>query len=265
MPATANVTGWGNYQIGGGTANQSASYIDGAPINVSYVNGTALIPTQEAIQEFQVATNNVSPEYGRFAGGIVNMATKSGGNQFHGSLYEYVRNAALNANMFFNKQSGLPRPQYSQNQYGATVGGPVIRDKAFFFLSWEQFDLRQQNTTNTTVPSAPMLSGNFSELLTLAKPIQLKDPYTGANFPGNIIPANWLNATAKALAPHALAGSAAPLHLSSPAAGINFTLAVPRITDYNQYMARGDQQIGEEQAFRALLAVAHATMLRMQL
>jgi hypothetical protein len=245
-PATANVTGWGNYQIGGGTANQSASYIDGAPINVSYVNGTVLIPTQEAIQEFQVATNNVSPEYGRFAGGIVNMATKGGGNQFHGSLYEYVRNASLNANLYFNKQSGLPRPQYSQNQFGATVGGPMIKDKAFFFASWEQFNLRQQNTTNTTVPSTPMLSGNFSELLSLPKPIQLKNPYTGTNFTGNIIPPQYLNATAKVLSPQLWPAPVGAFATRSPAAGVNFTLAVPRITIYNQWMGRGDQQIGSK-------------------
>src|SRR5215471_16428670 len=91
-PATANVNGWGNYQIGGGAANQSASYIDGAPINVSYVNGTALVPTQEAVREFKVDTNSISPEFGRFAGGIVNMSTRSGTNDFHGSLYEFLRN-----------------------------------------------------------------------------------------------------------------------------------------------------------------------------
>jgi hypothetical protein len=89
--ATGNVNSWGNYQIGGGTANQSATYIDGGPVNVSYVNSTALVPTQEAIQEFKVATNNVSPEFGRFAGGIVNMSTKSGTNEIHGTAYEFLR------------------------------------------------------------------------------------------------------------------------------------------------------------------------------
>jgi Carboxypeptidase regulatory-like domain/TonB dependent receptor/TonB-dependent Receptor Plug Domain len=246
-PATANVTGWGNYQIGGGTANQSAFYIDGAPINVSYVNATALIPTQEAIQEFQVATNNVSPEFGRFAGGVVNMATKSGSNQFHGTLYEYVRNAALNANLFFNKRNNLPRPKFTQHQYGTAVGGPVLKDKAFFYLSWEQFDLRRETLNNTTVPSAPMYTGNFSELLSLAKPLQLYDPtnLTCAGkrcpFVGNIIPAAKLDATAKVLGPLLFAPATATL---SPAAGTNYTAITGQTTDYNQYMARGDEALG---------------------
>jgi hypothetical protein len=249
-PATLNVTGWGNYQIGGGTANQSATYIDGAPINVSYTNGTSLIPTQEAIQEFQVATNNVSPEFGRFAGGIVNMATKSGGNDFHGALYEYVRNAALNANLFFNKRNNLPRPKFSQNQYGATVGGPIKKDKAFFYLSWEQFNLRRETLNNTTVPSLPMYSGNFSELLSLAKPLQLYDPKDlscggkRCAFAGNIIPAAKLDGTAKILGPLLFAP---PTNTLSPAAGTNYTTTTGQTTDYNQYMARGDEQLGSKQ------------------
>jgi hypothetical protein len=114
--STLNVNGWGNYQIGGGTANQSSTFIDGAPINISYTNSTSLVPTQDVIQEFQVATNNVSPEFGRFAGGVINMATKSGTNEFHGTAYEYYRNAVLNANLYFNKRSGLDRPLFTQNQ-----------------------------------------------------------------------------------------------------------------------------------------------------
>jgi hypothetical protein len=96
-PVTNNVNGWGNYQIGGGAANQSATYIDGAPINVSYVNGTALVPTQEAVREFKIDTSAISPEFGRFAGGIVNMSTRSGTNELHGDAYEFLRNRDLNA------------------------------------------------------------------------------------------------------------------------------------------------------------------------
>lgn len=132
--ATTNPNGWGNYQIGGGMANQSATFIDGAPINMSYVNSTVLVPTQDAIQEFRVATNDVSAEFGRFAGGVVNMATRSGTNSFHGGLYEYFRNKNLNANNFFNNRSGLGRPAFTQNQYGANIGGPIIKDKTFFFF-----------------------------------------------------------------------------------------------------------------------------------
>jgi len=126
-PATSNTQAWGNYQIGGGTAGQSAQFIDGSPINVGFANSAVLIPIQDAVQEFQISTNNVSPEYGRFAGGIINMATKPGGNGFHGSTYDYIRNAALNANLWFDKHVTpvLPRPVYTQNQYGVNVGGPI--------------------------------------------------------------------------------------------------------------------------------------------
>jgi hypothetical protein len=113
------VTGWGNIQIGGGMSNQSAFYIDGSPSN-SYQNFVSLIPTQDAIQEFRVVSNNISAEFGRFGGGVVSMTTKSGSNLFHGSAYEYFRNNKFNANNFFSNLNGQARPQWNQNQYGAS-------------------------------------------------------------------------------------------------------------------------------------------------
>ena len=160
--ATTNPNGWGNYQIGGGQANQSGSYFDGAPLNVSYVNSTILVPTQDAVQEFRVATNSVSPEFGRFAGGVINLTSKSGTNQFHGTLYEYLRNKQLNANNFFNNRSGIARPAFNQNQFGASVNGPVIKDKTFFMFTWEDFKLRVGIPTVATVPTAAMKAGDFS-------------------------------------------------------------------------------------------------------
>src|SRR5205823_14344268 len=87
-----NVFAAGNYQIGGGTANQSATYLDGVPVNDTYGNIVALVPSQDAISEFRVQTNNNSAEYGRYTGGVINMASKSGSNEFHGSAYEFLRN-----------------------------------------------------------------------------------------------------------------------------------------------------------------------------
>ncbi len=103
-PNGQNPFAWGNYQIGGGMANQSMVWLDGSPVNGSYINITALIPTQDSLQEFKVATNNLSPEYGRFAGGVVNFTTKSGTNELHGTLWEYLRNKDLDANDFFSNQ-----------------------------------------------------------------------------------------------------------------------------------------------------------------
>jgi hypothetical protein len=159
--SSTNVNGWGNYQIGGGAANQSASFFDGAPLNVSYVNSVILVPTQDAVQEFRVATNNVSPEFGRFAGGVINLASKSGTNTFHGSAYEYVRNTILNASNFF----ATTKPPFHQNQYGASLGGPIFKDKTFFLGTWEKFAVRVGVPTATNVPTAAMKSGDFSALL----------------------------------------------------------------------------------------------------
>ena len=271
---TGNVNGWGNYQIGGGTANQSAMFIDGAPISVSYADSTILVPTQDSVQEFQIQTNNVSPEYGRFAGGVVNMATKSGTNDFHGTAYDYVRNAVLNANSWTNKFTGAVRPQLVQNQYGANLGGPALKDKAFFFLSWEQLDVHTLATTNTvtaqdgSLGTPNMYNGDFSALNSLSTPIQLYDPNnqtcgTGGNVRGtgtnycafttangyagnNIIPSSEINQTAVALAKQLLP---APTNSNNPAVGgttYNYQVILPSVADENQWTARGDENIGQK-------------------
>ena len=165
---TANA-GFGNYTIGGGGGGNEGQYIDDAPINgFGQFNGgntVTLIITQDAVQEFRVDTNAVSPQYGRFSGGVVSLGTKSGGNAFHGSVYEYFRNKVLNANNFFNNYSGLPRPIWNQDQFGATASGPIKKDKAFVFFSWEGFKdwLGVPNATN--VPTANMQAGVFTRAI----------------------------------------------------------------------------------------------------
>ncbi len=205
----SNDTGWGNYQIGGGMANQSAFYLDGVPLNTVNANSPGLVPVQDSVQEFRVDTNSISPEFGRFSGGVVNMATKSGTNGYHGSVYEYLRNKVLNANNFFNNRSGVPVNAFTQNQYGVTAGAPVIHDKLFVFFSWENFALRNGNPTLTTVPTAAMRAGDFTGLPAIY------DPYTTCGlqglqacpsgqptrqpFPNNIIPASRVDPTAAVL------------------------------------------------------------------
>ena len=244
--ATGNVNAWGNYQIGGGAANQSASYIDGAPVNISYVNSTILVPTQEAVQEFRVVTNDVSPEFGRFAGGIINMSTKSGTNQIHGTAYDFLRNQDFNANSFFNNKAHLARAIYQQNQYGATLGGPIRKNRTFAFLSWEQMDLRQSTTTSTTVPTAAMRTGDFSakgipsifDPLTTAA--QANGQYGRTPFAGNVIPANRLNQAAINME-----NLLFPLPTNA-ALATNYIVNVPRVTDYNQYNARLDHRFNDK-------------------
>jgi hypothetical protein len=162
------VNGWGNYSIGGGIANESANYIDGAPNNVLGGNPPALVPTQDMVQEFKVESNAVSAEYGHFGGGVVNMTTKSGTNAFHGSLYEYVRNTVLNTNDFVSDHNGLPKSPWHQNQYGAIVGGPIKRDRAFFEFSWEDYSLHKAQGNAMVVPTQAMrgdVSGSGGAIL----------------------------------------------------------------------------------------------------
>jgi len=245
-----NNTGWGNYQIGGGMANQSAFYLDGTPLNTVNANSPGIVPVQDAIQEFRVDSNSVSAEFGRFSGGVVNMAIKSGTNQFHASAYEYLRNRVLNANDFFNNRSGVSRNSFTQNQYGITTGGPVVKDKFFFFASWENFALRNGKPTLTTVPTAAMKGGNFAGLPSIY------DPYTTCGlqgvaacaagqpirqpFPGNAIPASRFDGTAIAL----MKVWGAP---NLPGNVNNFVGNTNLGGNQTQLNVRGDYSLGEKQ------------------
>ena len=141
-----NVFAAGNYQIGGGVANQSASLYDGVSLCRTCLCGNivALTPSPEAVEEFRVQTNNSSAEFGRFTGGVVNMVSRSGSNSFHGTVFEYHRNKALNSNTFFGKRAGLDKPPFVQNNFGGVLGGPVLRNKLFFFSSYEGTQSRRR-------------------------------------------------------------------------------------------------------------------------
>ena len=154
-PVGQNPFSWGNYQVGGSFANESAEYLDGQPLNIGYINLPIIIPTQDSIAEFKVQYNNLGAEWGKFSGGVVNLSTKSGSNQFHAEAYEYLRNKVLNATPYFTSTN----PPYVQNQYGVAGGGPIIKDKTFFYASWEQFRLRQGGSTSTTTVPLPQMFG----------------------------------------------------------------------------------------------------------
>ncbi len=211
----SNPAGWGNYQIGGGAAGQSAQFLDGVPMNVSLNNGIVLVPTQDAVQEFRVSTNNVSPEFGRFAGGVVNMVTKSGENQFHGTAYEFLRNKVFNANNFFDNENGTPRPEWTQNQFGADVGGPIKRDRTFFFASYEGWELRLGDPLYARVPTLAMRA----QCTALCSPIgkAFYNMYALPNVPAN------------------------------PVTGYNFSTNGPSGSSGNQATGRLDQNISDKQ------------------
>src|SRR5271155_5533543 len=161
-----------NYQIGGAFANEGAEYLDGQPLNIGYINLPFMVPTQDAVAEFMVQYNNLGPEWGKFAGGVINMSTKSGTNTWHGTGYEYLRNKVFNANEYFNKNSEIDAtpptknepPPFTQNQFGAAIGGPVIKNKTFSFFSYEGFRFRTGTPFNTTVPTLNERQGDFSDL-----------------------------------------------------------------------------------------------------
>ncbi len=201
-PTGVNIFAWGNYQIGGGQSNQSATTLDGAPVNIGYANLTALVPTQDAVQEFKIQTNNLGAEFGRFAGGVINMATKSGSNEIHGSAYEFLRNKVLNSNTFFNNASGIGTPPFVQNQWGGNVGGPIVRDKVFFFSSYESYSQRQGRSLLLDSPTVAMQRGDFSELdQAIHDPFSITsaDDLPRTPFPNNLVPDSRQDATSKAL------------------------------------------------------------------
>jgi len=175
-PVGANPFALGDFQVGGGQAGQSSILLDGVATNGAYLNIVTVVPTQDAIQEFKVQTNNLGPEYGRFAGGVINLSTKSGTNSFHGSAYEFLRNKVLDANDFFSARAQLPVPAFTQNQFGANVGGPVLKDKLFFFSSYEGYRLRKGATITTSVPTALERAGDFSQ-----SGFPIYDPLTSSN------------------------------------------------------------------------------------
>src|SRR3984893_9518213 len=121
-------------------------------------------PPPDALQEFRIQTRTYSAEFGTSAGAVINASIKSGTNQFHGDVWEYLRNSSLDANTYFNNLNGVPRGHFTQNQYGATIGGPIIKNRTFFFGDFQIFTSRQATTVQSTVPTPLMKTGNFTEL-----------------------------------------------------------------------------------------------------
>ncbi len=155
----------GNYSIGGMRTDSVTYLLDGGLNNDLLSNGVVANPNPDAIAEFRVLENNYGAEYGRSAGGIVSVVTKSGTNQFHGTGYDYLRNNYFDANTFFNNQQNIAVPILKRNQFGGTVGGPIVKNKLFFFFSYEgqrqsSFDV-SPGRVNTFTPSEA--NGDFSQ------------------------------------------------------------------------------------------------------
>ena len=157
--------------------------LDGVDNNETWLQTVVIFPSVDSLDEFKLQTSTYSAEFGRSLGGVVNLQIKSGTNSLHGSGFEFMRNDALDANNFFNNRAGRAKPDFKQNQFGGTVGGPVFKNKTFFFGSYQGHRETQGQTALSTVPTLAMRGGDFSEL---TRPIF--DPTTGAQFSGNVIP-----------------------------------------------------------------------------
>jgi hypothetical protein len=254
-PVGANPFALGDFQVGGGMAGQSAIVIDGVPTNGAYLNVVTVIPTQDAIEEFKVQTNNLGPEYGRFAGGVINLSTKSGTNKFHGSFYEFLRNKVLNANDYFSNNATpiVPRPPFTQNKFGVNGGGFIIKDKLFFFGSYEGFRLRKGSAFSTWVPTDAERGGDFSQVGSsgTTAALTIYDPTTSTNcgaggvcrtaFLGNVIPSARIDPTAQVL----LSYFPEPNQTNNPNG--NFAESYSTGGDVNQYNGRIDYNLSAKQ------------------
>jgi hypothetical protein len=193
------------YSFNGGLESTSDFQQDGISIlnqsDIPGIMGLTMLPSVDAVDEMRVQTNSYSASYGRSGGGITTMVTKSGTNAFHGTAFDFLRNNALNANSFFSNRSGAQIAPLHENQYGGSIGGPIKKNKTFFFVVFER-DVNNAGAFSLfTVPTAAERAGNFSQ--DFASPGQLKiisnpfstapDPnnpgqYIRAPFPGNVIP-----------------------------------------------------------------------------
>lgn len=170
--------------------------IDGIDNNERYIGTIGVRPSVDAIAEVKVQTNMYTAETGRTAGAVVNILTKSGTNDFHGSGYGFFRNEKFDSYDFFARRDQA-KPRLRQQQWGGSLGGRIIRNRTFFFADYERYHQERGQTFVSTVPTAAMRTGNFSELLS-ARGIVIYDPLTSPRtpFPGNIIPANRIDPVA---------------------------------------------------------------------
>jgi hypothetical protein len=183
----------GGINIAGNRETSQQYQLDGVDITEAMMSVPVFTPSIDMIAEFKVNQSTYGADLGRRSGGQVTILTKSGTNEFHGSVYEFIRNSSLDARNFF----AVDKPPFRWNQFGATLGGPIIKDRTFFFFSWESFRERKGITRTATVPSQAWLNGDFSSLLPGKEII---DPATGDPFPGNIIPSDRFSTTGKAFA-----------------------------------------------------------------
>jgi hypothetical protein len=228
----------------GSRANQTGFNLDGSSNNDIYTNVNQPFPFPDALQEFSVQTANYTARYGGNSGAVVNAISKSGTNDFHGDLFEFVRNAIFNGANHFGYQNGIKtRDQLKRNQFGGVIGGPIWRDKTFFFFGYQQTQIRDiANGNNALVPTPVQLNnGDFSSLCTTfvaglcTKGTQLFHPNQPSNpYLNNQIPTSSFDPAAVLFATK---------YIPTTSTG-TVTYALPLSQSFNEYIARGDQVLG---------------------
>ena len=240
------------FSVNGSRPGQNQFMLDGGNnTNVGF-NSPEYSSQVEAVQEFKVQTSNYSAEYANAAGAVINIVTKNGTNQFHGSLFEYFRNDALAATDFFSNAAGKKKPMLRYNQYGGTVGGPIVKNRTFFYFGYESLQLRDPIITTTTVPTNLQRAGDFSKTFTSTGAlIAIHDPFTtradpnkpGAfvrtPFAGNIVPANRVSPVALNIQKY----YPQPTSLGDAGSGLNnFFFSGTRTRPVQDYTLRIDHQ-----------------------
>ena len=236
-----SMRGGADFSVNGAIAAGNSYLIDGVYNRSLWLNTLVIVPVVDAIQEYRVMTSNYSAQYGEAAGAVTEVETKSGSNQFHGDVWEFLRNDKLNANTFFNNLNGIARPPYRRNEFGGTIGGPIIRNKTFFFGDYQGIRLNSPQTYTSTIPTIAQRTmvetGNFAAL-----GVPIYNPYNVVNgvrvqFPNNQIPTTMLDPAAvnlMKLLPTPTNGNATN----------NFTFNPALTQQTDQFDTRVDQNLG---------------------
>lgn len=240
-----NATQGGAVSVNGAREQSNNFLLDGIDNNDLAINQIVIPPSVDAVEEFKVQSSTYSAEFGRNGGGQFNYVTKSGTNTWRFAGYEFLRNAALDAKNFFDDEN-RDIPQFQRNLFGGTVGGPIQRDKLFFFGNYEGTRIRQAFTRIATVPPTAWVNGDFSSLLTgEIEPTtgldtgQLFDPRTGLPIPGNVIPPSLMDSAGAEIAKFYPAPDDASATEPSGA-----TVAPIGRNDINQFTIKVDQNAG---------------------
>ncbi|MGH9846829.1 MAG: carboxypeptidase regulatory-like domain-containing protein, partial [Blastocatellia bacterium] len=276
---TGSLTGQGSGQgniisVNGGRGGSTELMLDGIPAAPPLANpaqGFAALPSVDAVQEFKVQTNNYSAEFGRSGSGIINLIFKSGTNELHGSVFEFLRNSALDANSFFANKNGIPLESFKRNQFGASLGGPIVlpkrlfgpfgydgHNRTFFFAAYE--GLREHSAAQliATVPTAAMRRGDFSQLRTTdGRQIAIYDPVTTVRqgsgyvrqaFQNNLIPSGRIDPVAARI----MGYYPLPNRPGDAVTGINnFAASGVNITENDSLDVKVDQNLSDRQRFFA--------------